>query len=147
MLRWSDRTLLFSVRSDGIPASSRAKEKKEGSTGLWLCPISWDQTRPVLAPGELDLYGVDRTLGGSVRSLPPERRVNRKRAVSGFFSLFPFLSRVDHHITVVRATTYPASRTAPTSPLRPSRRVHSSPHRPTLMPAPQRPRPALVPDF
>ena len=147
MLRWSDRTLLFSVRSDGIPASSRAKEKKAGSTGLWLRPISWDRTRPVLAPGELDLYGVDRTLRGSVRSLPPEHPVNRKRVVSGFFSPFPFLSRVDHHITAIRAVTYPASRTAPTSPLRPSHRVRSSPHRPTLMHVPPRPRPALVPDL
>ena len=80
MLRWSDRTLLFSVRSDGIPAFGHAKEKKAGSTGLWLCPVSCDWTRPVAALGVLDLSGVDRTLGGSVRSLPPERLVSRKRA-------------------------------------------------------------------
>ena len=77
MLRRSDRTLLFSVRSDGVPASDRVKEKKAGSTGVWLRPVSWDRTRPVTIPGVLCLSGIDRTLGGSVRSLPPERPVNR----------------------------------------------------------------------
>ena len=76
MLRWSDRTLLFSVRSDGVPASGRAKTMKTGWTGLWLHPVSGDQTWPVMIPGVLDLSGVDRTLGGSVRSLPPERLVS-----------------------------------------------------------------------
>ena len=74
LLRWSDRTLLFSVRSDGGSASDQAKEIKAVRTRLWL--------HPVVAPEVLDLSGVDRTLGGSVRSLPPERPVSRKHAGS-----------------------------------------------------------------
>ena len=72
MLRWSDRTLLFSVRSDGVPMSGRAKTMEIGWTRLWLRPVSCDRTCPVMAPGVLDLYGVDMTLGGSIRSLPLE---------------------------------------------------------------------------
>ena len=69
LLRWSDRTLLFSVRSDGGSASDQAKAIKAVWTRLWL--------RSVVAPEVLDLSGVDRTLGGSVRSFPPERPVSR----------------------------------------------------------------------
>jgi hypothetical protein len=76
MLRWSDWTLLFRVQLDGVPASGRAKTMKTGSTGLWVRPVNGDWTRPVATPGDLDLSGVDRTLGGSVRSLPPERPVS-----------------------------------------------------------------------
>ena len=43
------------------------------------------RTRSVVIPKELDLSGIDRTLGGSVRSLPPERLVNGERAVSELF--------------------------------------------------------------
>ena len=50
-------------------------------------------TRPVAISEDLDLSGIDRTLGGSVRSLPPERPVSGSRATSGLFSPFPFLSR------------------------------------------------------
>ena len=50
-----------------------------GSTGLWLRPISRDRTRLVATPGVLDLSRVDRTLGGSVRSLLPERSVSGNR--------------------------------------------------------------------
>ena len=46
-------------------------------TGLWLRPVGVYRTRPVTAPEVLDLSGVDRTLGGSVRSLPLERPVSR----------------------------------------------------------------------
>ena len=88
-----------SVRSEGDSVSGQAKEKKAGSTGLWLRPVSGDQMRLVVTQGDLDLSGVDRTLGGRVRSLPLERPVSRSRAISGFFSPFPFLSRVGHHIT------------------------------------------------
>ena len=88
MLRWSDRTLLFSFRSDGVPVSGRAKEKKTGSTELWLCPVSCDRTRPVVILGVLDLSGIDQTLGGSVRSLPPECPVSRNHAVQDSF-FFP----------------------------------------------------------
>ena len=87
MLRWSDRTLLFNVRSDGVPASGRAKTMETGWTGLWLRPVSCDRTCPVVAPGNLDLSGVNQTLGGSVRSLPPERPVNRKHAGFELLSL------------------------------------------------------------
>ena len=48
------------------------------------------QTHPVTIPEELGLSGIDRMLGGSVRSLPPERPVSRSRAASGL--LFHFLS-------------------------------------------------------
>ena len=87
MLRCSDRTLLFSVRSDGVPTSDRAKTMETGWTGLWLRPVSCDRTRPIVAPGGLDLSGVYRTLGGSVRSLPPERPINRNRAGFELLSL------------------------------------------------------------
>jgi len=90
MLRRSDRTLLLSVRSDGVPVSGRAKEKKTGSTELWLCPVSCDRTRPVVILGVLDLSGINRTLGGSVWSLPPEHPVSRSRAASELFFRFLF---------------------------------------------------------
>ena len=61
-----------------------------GWTGLWLCPISSDWTRPVMAPGDLDLSGVDRTLGGSVRSLPSERPASRNHAGLGLLLCFLF---------------------------------------------------------
>ena len=96
MLRRSDRTqkqCFPSVRSDGDLASGQAKKTKSGSIGLWLRPVSGDRTRSVVIPGVLDLSEIDRTLGGSVRSLPPERSVNRKRAGFQLLSRFPFLSR------------------------------------------------------
>ena len=70
MLQRSDWTLeqcSHCVRSEGDPASGQAKKTKAGSTGLWLRPINWDRTCPVVTPGDLDLSGVDRTLGGNVR--------------------------------------------------------------------------------
>ena len=48
------------------------------------------RTRPVAIPEELDLSGINRTLGGSVRSLPPECPVSRSRAALGL--LIRFLS-------------------------------------------------------
>ena len=89
LLQRSDRTLLSSVRSDGVPVSGQAKTMKTGSTGLWLCSVSGDRTRSVVTLGDLDLSGVDWTLGGSVRSLPPEHPVNRSHA--GFQLLSRFL--------------------------------------------------------
>ena len=77
------------VRSEGDPTSGQAKKTKTGLTGLWLRPVSWDQMRPV-GLKDLDLSGVDRTLGGSVWSLPPERPVNRCRAGSQLLSRFLF---------------------------------------------------------
>ena len=88
MLRWSDRTLLFSFRSDGVPTSDRAKTMKTGSIGLWVHSVNGDRTRPVTTPEDLDLSGVDRTLGGSVWSLPPVRLVSRNRLDLILLSLF-----------------------------------------------------------
>ena len=88
MLRWSDRTLLFNVRSDGVPTSGQAKTMETGWTGLWLRLVSCGWTRPVMTLGVLDLSGVDRTLGGSVRSLPPEHPVSGSCADLKLFSVF-----------------------------------------------------------
>ena len=77
------------VRSEGDPVFGQAKKTKTGSIGLWLCPVSWDQTCLVVALGDLDLSRVNRTLGGSVWSLPPERPVSRNHA--GFQLLSRFL--------------------------------------------------------
>ena len=57
-------------------------------TELWLRPVGVHRTRPVTIPEVLDLTRIDRTLGGSVRSLPPERPVNGERAVSELFPCF-----------------------------------------------------------
>ena len=54
------------VRSDGASASGRSKTKETACTGLWLRPVGVHWTRPVAIPGDLDLSGIDRTLGGSV---------------------------------------------------------------------------------
>ena len=62
-------------------------------TGLWLHQVDVHRTRPVTIPEVLDLSGIDWTLGGSVRSLPPERPVSRNRARLRFLSPFPFLTR------------------------------------------------------
>ena len=69
-----------SVRSDGASASGRARRRQGKVTGLWLRPVGVHRTRSVAILEDLDLSGIDRTLGGSVRSLPPEHPVNRKRA-------------------------------------------------------------------
>ena len=59
-------------------------------TGLWLRPVGVHRTRLVMILEELDLFRIDRTLGGSVRSLPLERPVSRSRAASGLFFHFLF---------------------------------------------------------
>ena len=74
-------------------ASGRSKDDQVVLTGPCLRPVMDHRTRPVVIPEDLDLSGIDRTLGGSVRSLPPERPVSGSRATSGLFSPFPFLSR------------------------------------------------------
>ena len=79
-----------SVRSEGNPASGRSKTKETACTGLWLRPVGVHRTRPVTILEELDLSRIDRTLGGSVRSLPPEHPVNRNRADYKFFLRFLF---------------------------------------------------------
>ena len=69
------------------------KKRQAVLTGPCLRPVMDHRTRPVAILEDLDLSGIDRTLGGSVRSLPPERPVSGSRATSGLFSPFPFLSR------------------------------------------------------
>ena len=81
-----------SVRSDGDPASDRSKTKETACTGLWLRLVGVHRTCSVVILGVLDLYGIDRTLGGSIRSLPPERPVFRKCAVLGLLKRFLFYS-------------------------------------------------------
>ena len=79
LLRSSDRTLklyLSCVRSKGDPASGQAKKMKTESIGLWLRLVSRDRTRPVETWEVLDLSVVDRTTGGSVRSLPLEHPIS-----------------------------------------------------------------------
>ena len=93
MLRRSDRTLLLSVRSDGVPVSGRAKEKKTGSTELWLCPVSCDRTRPVVILGVLDLSGINRTLGGSAGHC--HRSV---RSVENMWDSISFLCFLSRHV-------------------------------------------------
>ena len=66
------RTLLSSVRS--------MKKGQAVLTGPCLRPVKDHRTRPVAIPEDLDLSGIDRTLGGSVRSLPPERPVSGSQA-------------------------------------------------------------------
>ena len=69
------------VRSEGDPGSDQTKKTKSGSIRLWQRPVSGDRTRPVMTPEDLDLSGVNRTLGGIVWSLPPECPVSRNCAV------------------------------------------------------------------
>ena len=71
-----------SVRSDGGSTSGRSKTMMAACTRLWLCPVGVHRTCPVAILEELDLSGIDRTLGGSVRPLPPEHPISRSRAVS-----------------------------------------------------------------
>ena len=68
MLRRSDRTLPFNVLSEGVSASGRVEKTKAELIRLWLCPVGVHRTRPIAIPEELDLSGIDWTLGGSVRS-------------------------------------------------------------------------------
>ena len=79
LLRRSDRTLKQNfphVLSDGGSAFDQAKVIKAVWTRLWLRLTGVHRTRPVMIPGDLDLSRIDRTLGASVRSLPPERPVS-----------------------------------------------------------------------
>ena len=90
MLRRSDQTLPFYVRSEVVSASGRLEENQAELTELWLRPVGVHRTRPVAIPKVLDLTGIDRTLGGSVQSLPPMRPVSRSRAESDLFPRFLF---------------------------------------------------------
>ena len=70
--------------------SGQAKKTKSGSTELWLGLVSCDRTCLVVTLGDFDLSEVDQTLGGSVRSLPPERPVSRNRVGFQLLSCFLF---------------------------------------------------------
>jgi len=76
------------VRSGRDPASGHLKENQAELTRPCLRLVMDHRTCPVTIPEELDLSRIDRTLGGSVRSLPPERPVNGERAVSELFPCF-----------------------------------------------------------
>ena len=116
-----------------------------------------------MIPEDLYLSGIDRTLGGSVRSLPPERLVSRYHAASGFFPVSFSVTSGDPYINLIRSRVYPNRRhRRPTPPqlqpalaaasarahLCPSRRAHSAPVPPRLpappqllLPTPPQPRP------
>ena len=100
------------VRLEGDPTFGQAKKTKAVSTGLWLSPIGVYRTRPVAILEELDLSRIDRTLGGSVRSLPPERPVSRLRAVLGLFSVSFSNPRVSLYI-VSSCVLFPTSAPPP----------------------------------
>ena len=80
--------LRLCVWSGRDPASSRLKKEQAVLTGPCLRPVMDHRTHPVPIPEELDLSGIDRMLGGSIRSLPPERLVTGSRAASGLFFRF-----------------------------------------------------------
>ena len=86
--------LRLCVWSGKDPASGRLKENQAELTGPCLRLVMDHRTRPVVILEELDLSGIDRTLGGSVRSLPLERPISGSHAASGLLSLFLFLSRL-----------------------------------------------------
>ena len=83
LLRRSDRTLPFYVRSEDVSASGRLEKNQAELTGLWLRPVGVHRTRPVTILEDLDLSGIDRLL-------PPERPFSRKRAASDLSSRFLF---------------------------------------------------------
>ena len=90
MLRRSDRTLPFYVWSEDVSVSGRLEENQAELTGLWLHPVGVHRTRLITIPEDLDLSRIDRTLGGSIRSLPLERPVSRMRAILDLFPRFLF---------------------------------------------------------
>ena len=62
------------------------------------------RTRPVVIPEELDLSGIDRTLGGSIWSLPPEHPISRERAESDLFPRFLLCYAWGPHLTAAVAS-------------------------------------------
>ena len=79
--------------------SGRLEKNQAELTELWLRPVGVHRTRPVAIPKVLDLTGIDRTLGGSVQSLPPERPVSGSRAALRLLIHFLFCRFGDPHIT------------------------------------------------
>ena len=80
----------------------RLVRKDSSVRSIYMAFKATDRTLPASSHGPPDasgrdsrgigLSGIDRTLGGSVRSLPPERLVSRNRARLRFLSSFPFLT-------------------------------------------------------
>ena len=99
MLRRSDQTLRFSVWSEGFQRPIMWKKTKIVLTRLWLRLVGVHRTSPIVIPEDLDLSGIDRTLGGSVWSLPPEHPVNRQRAESDLFPHFLLCYAWGPHLT------------------------------------------------
>ena len=87
----------FSVRS--------CEEDEEELTGPCLRSVMDHRTRPVMIPEDLDLSEIDRKLGGSVQSLPPERPVSRKRAGSDLFPRFLLCYTWGPHLTAALPCT------------------------------------------
>ena len=98
-------------------------------TRLWLCPVGVHRTRLVMILEDLGLSGIDRTLGGSLRSLPLERPVSRYHAASGFFPVSFSVMSGDPYINLIRSRVYPNRR---------HRRPEPPQLQPALAPAPRR---------
>ena len=81
--------------------SGRVKKNQAELIGLWMRPVGVHRMRPVAIPEELDLSRIDRTLGGIVRSLPPEHPVSRKRVESDLFPRFLLYYAWGPHLTTV----------------------------------------------
>ena len=64
------------------------------------------RTRPVMIPEELDLSGIDRTLGGSIRSLPPERPISRNSVEADLFPHFLLCYAWGPHLTAAVASFF-----------------------------------------
>ena len=75
------------VWCEGIPASGQSKKTFSGPTRLWLRSVKGNRTCSVMTCEDLDLSIVNQTLGGSVRSLPPEHPVSRSRLDLGLYSV------------------------------------------------------------
>ena len=88
------------VQSGRDPAFGRLKEEQAVLTGPCLRPIMDHWTHPVLIPEELDLSRIDQTLGGSVRSLPPERPISRNSVEADLFPHFLLCYAWGPHLTV-----------------------------------------------
>ena len=103
MLRKSGQTLAFSVWSEGFQHPVMRKKTEAVLTELWLRPVGVHRMHPVVILEDLVLSRIDRTLGGSVRSLPPERPVSGSRAASGLFLRFLFYRVWGPHLTTTIA--------------------------------------------
>ena len=92
------------VQSGRDPASGRLEKKQAVLTGPCLCLVMDHRTRPIAIPEKLNLSGIDRTLGGSVWSLPSERLVSRKRTESDLFPRFLLCYAWGPHLTAAVAS-------------------------------------------